>query len=181
MEAIDTINTINNTQPAQLSVRQDWNNDGFLLISGARTIRRYNELQQQEYNLPLNEWGIFFAFDQRQFDDGYKGLVTRGLIKAGEKIKSFGNGCFGISEAMKRWAREVKAIEDRIREECDPYEVYLDEYNNFECCIDWDGDDRAVEKVLSIFGLARTKEALNGKRFRICSSIDAIAAGTERN
>lgn len=169
------------TNTTTLEVRQDWNNDGFLRITGARTIRRYNELMQQQSNLPVDKWGIFFAFDQRQFDDGYKGLVARGLIKDGEKIKSFGNGCFGISEAMKRWAREIKAIEDRIREECDPYEVYLDEYNNFECCIDWDGDDRAVERVLSIWGVERTRAAIQGKRYRAGNTIEEIAENMNRN
>ncbi len=157
-----------------LSVRQDWERDGFLVISGARTIKRYNELMQQQNNLPVDKWGIFFAFSPAQFKTGYKGLLDRGLIKEGEVIKDFGGGCFGTSAGMKRWVDEINAVEEKIRQECDPYEVYLDEYNNFECCIDWDGDDRAVERVLGIFGLARTKEALNGKRFRICSTIETL-------
>lgn len=168
-------------QPATLQVRQDWENDGFLRITGARTIKRYNELNEQQYNLPIDKWGIFFAFDQRQFDEGYKGLVARGLIKDGEKVKSFGNGCFGILEAMKRWMSEVNNIEEKIRQECDPYEVYLEEYNNYECCIDWDGDDRAVEKVLALYGLDRTREAINGKRFRINHTIDQIYESMQRD
>ena len=165
-----------------LTVRQDWDNDGFLRISGARTISLYLDLMYtQATNLPVNEWGLFFAFDQRQFEFGYKGLVKRGLIKDGDKIKDFGNGCFGTSEAMKRWAEAINAIEDRIRKECDPYEVYLEEYNNYECCIDWDGDDRAVEKVISIFGVERTRKALEGRRFRAMSTIDMVARSMERN
>ena len=82
---------------------------------------------------------------------------------------------------MKRWAAEQKAIEDKIREECDPYEVSLEEFNNYECCIDWDGDERAVEKVISIFGLERTREAIEGRRFRAISPIDDIAESMKRN
>ena len=178
-----TSNTIAPAVTAEtLQVRQDWDNDGFLRISGARTIKRYLDLMYtQATNLPVNEWGLFFAFDQGQFDFGYKDLVKRGLIKDGDKIKSFGNGCFGTSEAMTRWAEAINAIEDKIRKECDPYEVYLEEYNNFECCIDWDGDDRAVEKVISIFGVERTREAIEGRRFRAYSTIDMVAESMTRN
>ena len=82
---------------------------------------------------------------------------------------------------MKRWMDEVNNIEEKIRQECDPYEVYLEEYNNYECCIDWDGDDRAVEKVLALYGLDRTREAINGKRFRINHTIDEIYESMQRN
>ena len=73
-------------QPATLQVRQDWDNDGVLRITGARTIKRYNELNQQQYNLPIDKWGIFFAFSVDQFNTGYAGLVKRGIIKDGEVI-----------------------------------------------------------------------------------------------
>lgn len=159
----------------ELQVKQDWNNDGFLRITGAQTIRHYLELTEQQRNIPVDKYGLFFAFDQSQFDEGYKGLVKRGLIQDGEKIKSFGQGCFGIFEGMKRWAAESRAIDARIAQECDPYEVYLEEYNNYECCIDWDGDQRAVERVISLFGIERATEALHGKRFRACGTIEAIA------
>ena len=170
------------TSTQTLQVQQDWNNDGFLRITGARTIRRYIELEYELLpKLPVDKWGIFFAFSQQQFDDGYKGLLKRGLIAEGEKVKHFGGGCYGITEAMKRWAQEAKAIEDQIRAECDPYEVYLEEYNNYECCIDWDGDDRAVEKVISIFGLERTRKAIQGRRFRALSPIEDIAEAMKKN
>lgn len=156
-----------------VQVRQDWNNDGFLRITGAETLQRYSELCQQQNNIPIDKYGVFFAFDQGQFDNGYKGLVKKGFIKEGEKIKSFGQGCFGILDGMKRWMKECRDIDDQIRAECDPYEVYLYEYNNFECCIDWDGDTRAVEKVISLFGAAGAA-ALQGRRMRAYETIDAI-------
>ena len=159
----------------KVQFKQDWSNDGFLRISGAETLGRYHELLDKQHNIPVSEYGVFFAFSNQQFDEGYKGLVKRGLIKDGERIKHFSNGAFGTLEGMKRWIQEAQAIDEQIRTECDPFEVYLDEYNNHECCIDWDGDDRAVEKVLAIFGLETTIAALTGRRLRACRTIGEIA------
>ena len=165
----------------KVQVTQDWDNDGFLRITGAETIARYNELRHQQYEIPVKEYGVFFAFSQEQFDEGYKYLVKKGFIKDGEKVKRFGNGAFGTLEGMQRWMREAEAIDEKIRKECDPYEVYLDEYNNHECCIDWDGDDGAVRKVLEIYGLEVTVAAIQGRRFRACGSIEAIYNEMSKN
>lgn len=158
-------------------VERDWNNDGFLRISGAETLARYHELQNQQSSIPVKDYGVFFAFSNKQFEEGYQELVKRGLIKDGDRIKRFGNGAFGVLDGMKRWVKEAAAIDAQIASECDPYEVYLDEYNNYECCIDMDGDTRAVERVISLFGLERTQEAIRGRRFRAYEEIDDIAEG----
>lgn len=157
-----------------VQVKRDWDNDGFLRITGAETLQRYSELCNKQYNIPINKYGLFAAFSKEQFDNGYKGLVKEGKIQDGDRVKRFGNGIFGTLEGMKRWMNEVHDIEDQIRAECDPYEVYLYEYNNYECCIDYDGDERAVEHVLHLYGLERTNEAIYGRRFRECGEIDAI-------
>ena len=159
-----------------VKVTQDWNNDGFLRISDAETIGRYLELKQCQYNIPAGKYGVFFAFSKDQFDMGYKDLVKRGLIKEGDRVSNFGQGAFGLKEGMKRWMDEAHAIDEQIAAECDPYEVYLEEYNNFECCIDYDGDERAVEEVIRLFGVERATKALYRRRFRKCGEIDAIAA-----
>lgn len=174
----------NNTttyKKTNVQVEQDWDNDGFLRIKGAETLTRYSEIREQQYNLPVKEWGIFFAFSNEQFEEGYKDLVKRCLIKDGDKVKRFGNGAFGLSEGMRRWVQEADALDARIVEECDPYEVYLYEYNNYECCIDWDGDQRAVEAVLRTFGLVRTEQALMGRRFRPHGEIFAIYDDMRKN
>lgn len=159
----------------KVQVKQDWDNDGFLRITGAETLARYHELLQKQSSIPVTEYGVFFAFSNEQFEEGYKGLVKRGLIQDGDRIKRFGNGAFGTLEGMKHWVREAAAIDAQIRTECDPYEVYLDEYNNHECCIDWDGDDRAVEKVLALFGMDATVAAITGRRMRVCHTVEEIA------
>lgn len=158
----------------QVKVKQDLDNDGYLRISGAETLKHYSELCEKQHTLPVKEWGIFFAFSNEQFDEGYNDLVKRGFIKDGDKVKRFGGGAFGTTEAMKRWVEEASAIDNQIKTECDPYEVYLYEYNNYECCIDWDGDQRAVEHVLRLYGLDRTREALTGRRMRKCGELEAI-------
>ena len=150
--------------------------DGALSITGAQSLRRYRELLEQQRTIPVDKYGIFFAFGKKQFDEGYKDLVNRGLIQEGEKVKNFGNGCYGTFEGIKRWMDEAKAIDNQIAEECDPLEVYYEEYNNFECCLDWDGDRRAVEKVISIYGVDCTRQALDGKRFKAWGTVDAVAA-----
>lgn len=159
-----------------VQIKQDWDNDGFLRISGDETLKHYSELRERQHKIPVSEYGIFFAFSQEQFDEGYKGLVKRGLIKDGDKIKRFPCGAFGLKEGMLRWMKEVDEIEEQIVRECDPYEIYLYEYNNYECCIDWDGDERAVEAVLRLYGLECTEKALTGRRFRPCKEIDSIYA-----
>lgn len=159
----------------KVQVQQDWDYDGFLRITGAETLARYSELCEKQRTIPVDKYGIFFAFSNEQFEQGYKGLVQRGLISDGDKICRFGGGAYGTRGGMRRWKEESDAIDKQIADECDPYEVYLYEYNNFECCIDWDGDQRAVEAVLRLFGPKRTKDALMGRRFRACSSIEEIS------
>lgn len=153
----------------------NWEWDGSLQITGAQTLQRYRELREKQCRIPIDKYGIFFAFSQEQFNNGYKGLVSRGIIQEGDKIKSFGQGIYGTSEAMKRWVAEATAIDNQIADECDPLEIYYEEYNNYECCLDGDGDTRAVEKVISIFGAPATAKALAGRRFRAYEDVDSIA------
>ena len=164
-----------------VQVKQDWDNDGWLRITGAETIKRYEELNDRASKLPLNDWGIFFAFSRKQFDEGYQGLIQKGLIKDGDKVFNFGQGAYGVREGFDRWMEELEDTDRKIVAECDPYEVYLYEYNNYECCIDYDGDERAVAHVMRLFGLERTREALEGKRFRSCGALDGIWAKIHKN
>ena len=59
----------------------------------------------------------------------------------------------------------------KIRSECNPQEVYVYEYNNHECCIDWDGDLNAIRIIATVWGedVARTI-----KRKNACYPIDSI-------
>lgn len=165
------------------TVHQDFENyDGCLSWTGAKTLRRYRELSESQSKLPLDKWGVFFAYSKDQFDRGYKGLVQRGLIKEGDKVASFGQGVYGLRDGMKRWVEECEKIDRQIAAECDPYEVYCEEYNNYECCIAWEGDERAVEKVLTLFGYERTRAVLtNERRFSMCGSLEKIWANVNKD
>ncbi|MEE0317049.1 MAG: hypothetical protein UDS46_06085 [Bacteroidales bacterium] len=41
---------------------QDWDNDGFLVIKGEGTLKRYSELKEQMHTVSFDKIGIFEAF-----------------------------------------------------------------------------------------------------------------------
>lgn len=157
-----------------MQVYQNWNNDGYLTYTGAETLSLFKQLNDEIYHQPLEEIGIFFAFDIDSVREGIESLRKRGLLKEGEKILKYGCGCFGVDGSFEKRLAFINERKRRMIEECDPYEVYVYEYNNFECCIDYDGDQRAVEAVLGIYGLERTKAALEERRFNRCGTIEGI-------
>lgn len=60
----------------------------------------------------------------------------------------------------------------RIKNECDPQEVYFYEYNNHECMISWDGDLEAIRLIIDTWG---KDVAATIKRYNANSSIEDIA------
>lgn len=150
--------------------------DGSLRITGAQSLRTYRELKERQSKIPTHEYGIFFAFSKEQFNRGMKDLVSRGLLKDGEKVYSHGSGFFGIPGALERYMSAVEAIDKEIAEKCDPLEVYYEEYNNFECCLGFEGDLPAVKAVIQIFGVDVARQVLtDGKRFSRYGDVDKIA------
>lgn len=164
-----------------IQVMTDWSNDGCLRYTGAETLDLYHSLNDEIYRQPLTDIGMFFAFDTKGVNEGIDTLRKRGLLKEGEKIFNYGCGCFGIEGSFEKRLEFINERKRRMIEECDPYEVYVYEYNNFECCIDYDGDQRAVEAVLGIYGLERTKAALEGRRFNKCGTIEGIWEAYNKN
>lgn len=151
-----------------MEITRDWECEGALRIEGgAKTLKRYRELHESTWNLPVHEWGIFFAFSDKQFLEG----KAKAKIKEGEKIYNYGSGVFGTHEGMKRYMAELEAVNDKIKAECDPQEVYVEEYNNHECMLDWDGDDRAIELIIDLFGVEVAKTV---KRFSVHHTVDEI-------
>lgn len=160
----------------------NWEWDGSLSITGAQSLRTYRELKERQSKLPTHEYGIFFAFSKEQFKSGMKDLVSRGLLKDGEKIYSHGGGYFGIPGALERYMSAVEAIDKEIAEKCDPLEVYYEEYNNFECCLGFDGDLPAVKAVIQIFGVDIARQVLtDDKRFNRVGDVDGIAESMNNN
>lgn len=153
------------------TVTQNWDNDGALVISNAQTLQRYLELKEINHNAPMEEFGIFFAFNKKQFEDGYNKLVQSGKITYGEKVQRGPGGSFGIKGAFDKLIEYYDTQDERIKKECDPQEVYWYEYNNYECCIDCDGDKRAILFIIDTFG---EEAARSIKRFRAYYSFEEL-------
>lgn len=155
---------------------QDWDNDGFLVIKGEGTLTRYSELKEQMHTVSFDKIGIFAAFSNEQFKEGYDRMVRLGHIKDGDKVYHLAAGCYGTKEGFERLSTYYEDIEKLIRAECDPQEVYYYEYNNFECCIAYDGDFDAMKQIILTFGV---DAARNVRRLRPLIPMDEIISRTK--
>ena len=128
---------------------QDWErSEGGIYMVGAKTINRYLELKAEQ---PKSEnYGVFFAFNDEQFKEGYNGLIRRGFIKDGDKVCAGYAGMYGTKGELTRYLNFYKEREEVQKKECNPQEVYFYEWNNHECM--FAGDDSAMEVVISLFG-----------------------------
>lgn len=124
---------------------QDWDRDGYLVISGAKTLDTYKELCQKEYE--YNNPEIFFAFN----DEGVK-EKRKELGLEDKEVFHYGGGLCGTKEGLKKFTEDMEAIREEKRKKCDPYEVYLYEYNNHESFISWDGDLEPARIIVRIWG-----------------------------
>lgn len=144
-----------------------------LVIKGAETLSRYESLKYGEDAHPKGEkLGFFYAFNNEQFDKGRQMLIDKGFMNEGDKVVSLGfGGCYGTRKGLTDMLNFYHDIDKKIAEECNPQEVYYYEYNNYECCIDYDGDERAIKYIISIWGREVAKKI---RRFRDCKPIDEI-------
>lgn len=134
-----------------LKVWRDWDCEGAIRMKNAKTIKRYMALMNEHPD--CNKYGIFWAFDNKQFDEGKARMKELGLYEDGQKIYSFGNGGFGISkEQINAFFGFYAERNKRITKECDPQEVYIYEYNNHECMLSWDGDGAAYKIIVDMYG-----------------------------
>lgn len=152
------------------TITRDWDRDGYLMIKGATTLRRYSELTNKLYNAPYDELGIFCAFSAKQFDEDYNRLVEQGKIKEGDKLVKY-NGFYGTKEAFDQLNDYYDAIHNEIRVNCNPQEVYWREYNNHESFLSWDGDMGAIKVIIDEFGIETARQI---KRLDAMYSIDEI-------
>lgn len=141
-----TMNTRFKTLPSGLKYRRDAN--GSIIMSGHKTMGRYHQLCKERDGIDCYKHSCFFAFSNQQFEEGKK----KAHIKDGEKIYSVGAGMYGTAEGVKSFFAEMKSFNERIKEECDPQEVYFYEYNNHECMLSWDGDEEPVKLIARIWG-----------------------------
>jgi hypothetical protein len=113
------------------------------------TLKRYTELQDEKYHIDCYKYDCFYAFGQKQFDENKKRISP---LRDGEKYVSAGAGLYGTRDGLDRLFAALKDIDEKIKQECDPQEVYFYEYNNHECQISWDGDIEPYNIILRIWG-----------------------------
>lgn len=159
------------TNGEHLTVYQDWDNDGALRIYGARTLKNYRKLAYETHP-DCYSYRCFYAYSKEQFLEGCRRINLD--TEKGEKVVSGGSGLYGIKEGLTRLFNFYEELSKKIAAECDPEEVYYEEYNNYECCIDCDGDKRAIQFIIDTFG---EQAARSVKRFRACYSIDEVIKG----
>lgn len=120
----------------------------------AANFMTYSELKEQQ--APAGEY--FFAFSNEQF--------TENREKAGLKDKEVLRGpagIFGSEQGIKDFFRFYDELDQKIKEQCPPQEVYNYEFNNHECS--YTGHDtEAWDIVKSIYGEERAKAEVKRRK-----------------
>lgn len=143
-----------------LKHHRDWKHDGAIRMENALTIKLYDQINEEAYNINLEKYECFFAIDNKQLEEG----LTR-IGKTKEEVSHFGSLLFGTKEGFEKYMDFLEKQNERIAYGCDPQEVYFYEFNNHECMLDYEGDTAAIELVMDIFGdkIAQTLTRYNKK------------------
>lgn len=142
---------VKTTKGNNLTYFIDWNvTEGCVVMLNAKTLSTYNKIHNAHPK--DDECGIFFAFNEKQFNDGYNHLVELGFIKDGDKLQVSDLGAYGTKESLDKFFGFYANRDKDIPKICDPQEVYFLEYNNHECMYAWDGDKDAYNTIVELFG-----------------------------
>ena len=106
------------------------------------------ELCRERDETDVSKFRCFFAFSQEQLEQGQRSIK----LKPNEKLVSFGGGGFGVEDGVNKYFAHLNEVQNRIRTECDPQEVYCYEFNNYESFIAFDGDVDAIRLIAAIWG-----------------------------
>lgn len=156
------------TSRGTLQYYRDWEErEGAIIMLNPQTVDRYYEMTYVEQP-KTEDYGVFFAFGQEQFDEGLAKAKADGRIKEGEKIAHWGAGLYGTQEEIYRFFKWYDSRDERIKAECDPQEVYFYEYNNHESMYDYDGDEKAIKRIIQIWGLEVARKI---KRYNYCYTL----------
>lgn len=140
--------------------RRDWNCDGAIRMHNPKTVELYHKLRY-EFSPEMHD--CFFAFSEQQLKDGMAkfNLKREDLVNYGS-----GTGLIGTQDGITDYLKQYDEPERRIKEECNPQEVYFYEYNNHECMIAWDGDLDAIKIIIARWGVevAKTIKRFNATR-----------------
>lgn len=164
----------------QLKFYQDFDKtEGSLVMENAKTAELYRTLKgygdskkakkTETEKVTSNPAYFFAAFNKEQFKEGYDKMKPH--LAEGEKIISVGAGCFFSKTGLELFNKANSGIKQRIKNECDPQEVYCIEYNNHECMFDYDGDAPAMAIIIEYFGKRAAKSI---QRFNAYHSIEYI-------
>lgn len=138
------------TLPSGLQYSRDCGEfDGCVVMHNAKTIKRYKELEEEKYTTDCYRYDCFFAFSNQQFAEGLKKIRP---LKEGEKLVCDGAGMYGTRDGIDKFFAAYDEIDKRIKQECDPQEVYFYEFNNNESMISWDGDAEPMKIITRIWG-----------------------------
>lgn len=139
----------------KFTFKQDREQDGCMIYENAKTLNTYHAINRELQNVDLpKRFNIFCAFSNEQYEQGLKSIRP---LKDGEKVLRFGSGMFGTREGIDAYFAFIEESHRRIKEECDPQEVYCYEFNNYESMIAYDGDLNAIRLVIDIWGKEAAK------------------------
>lgn len=127
---------------------------------------KYREIKEKKFKgVDVEAGETFFAFGHQQFDEAIEKLGLKD-----KKIYSAGFGLYGTKEGLNNYHKKtddaISRIDQEIRDNCSPQEVYDHEFDNYECEIVCD-DQEAIEVVASIFGVERAKTDVK-RRYGYC-------------
>lgn len=138
--------------------KTDSGKDGILTYTGEITMKEYQRIREEQRNIVIPEdHDCFYAFSKKQFKEGTERIRP---LKEGERYAVTDYGLFGTREGIKSYIKALdeadRKASEKIRERCDPREVYVYESNNHESC--YEGDTEAVKTILEIWGEKEMKE-----------------------
>lgn len=163
------------TTKGVLHFYKDWEEcDGGIVMQDAQTIKRYRQIREEHPD--ADECGVFFAFSDKQFEEGRQHLIDLGKMKEGDKLTYVENinGLFGTRDGVKQFLDFYNNRAGDVTKECDPQEVYFYEYNNHECMMAYNGDRDAIEIVIDNWGADVAKGI---KRFNDYLTVEQVANG----
>lgn len=144
---------------------RNWEQEGHIVIENPQTIDEYHKLKYENH-APDGEY--FFAFSDKQFEEGMKKLN-------GKKVYRAKYGLFGTKEGLDKYFEYYNNKDKVIAERCNPQEVYYWEYNNHECMFDpYEGDAEPMRLIIDTWGEDVARKI---NRYGIVYSIDQLIKG----
>ena len=130
---------------------------------------------EEEQTRLFNDLGVFFAFSNKQFEEGLDKIKESGLLKGGEKVARLPHGAFCPSKNADKFLEEHdKLVERGIEkdlEENGKKNIIWREFANHECQILMDYSDA----IAALADYPITKEAIEsewGAYFQNCIDND---------